>query len=40
MIDKTEKTPRMNDLETYVLTKNRFKTHLVLIFSDLNRAEI
>ena len=46
MVDKTEetlhniKTPGLNNLETYVLKHNRFITHLVLIFSVLNKAQI
>ena len=34
------KTPRLNNPETYVLTHNRFDTYMVLIFSDLNKAQI
>ena len=34
------KAPGLNNPETYVLTHNRFKTHLVLIFSDLNKAQV
>ena len=34
------KTPRLNSPETHVLTDNRFNTFLVLIFSDLNRAQV
>ena len=34
------KTPGLNNPETYVLTDNRFITYLVLIFSDLNKAQI
>ena len=34
------KTPGLNNPETYVLTHNRFNTSLVLIFSDLNKAQI
>ena len=30
----------MNNPETYVLTHNRSKTHLVLIFTDLKKAQI
>ena len=45
MIDKIErtvldKTPRLNNPETYALTHNRFTTYLVLVFSDLNKAQI
>ena len=34
------KTPGLNNTETYVLTDNRFNTYMVLIFSDLNKAQI
>ena len=34
------KTPGLKNPETYVLTHNRFITFLVLIFSDLNKAQI
>ena len=45
MIDKVEeivhgKTPGLNNPKTYVLTHNRFKTHLVLIFFGLNKTQI
>ena len=40
MIDKIEETPQLNNLETYVLTHNRFNTYLVLIISDINKAQI
>ena len=45
MVEKIEetvhdKTPVLNNLETYVLTHNRYKTYLVLFFSDLNKAQI
>ena len=40
MIDNLEKTPGLNNPETYVLTLNRFITYMVLIFSDLNKAQI
>ena len=30
----------MNNPETYVLTHNKLKTYMVLIFSDLNKAQI
>ena len=33
------KTPGLNNPETYVLTDNRFNTYMVLIFSDLNKAQ-
>ena len=35
-----EKTPGLNNPETYVLTHNRFNTYMVLIFSDLKKAQI
>ena len=34
------KTPGLNNPETYVLTHNRLNTYMVLIFSDLNKAQI
>ena len=34
------KTPGLNNPETYVLTHNRFNTYIVLIFSDLEKAQI
>ena len=34
MVYESDKTPEMNNSETYVLTYNRFHTYLVLIFSD------
>ena len=34
------KTPGLNNPETYVLTHNRFNTYMVLIFTDLNKAQI
>ena len=40
MNDNLEKTPGKNNPETYVLTQNRFITYLVLIFSDLKKAQI
>ena len=45
MVDKIEetvrvKTPRLKNLESYVLTHNRFNTYLVSIFSDLNRTHV
>ena len=40
MNDNLEKTPGINNPETYVLTHNRFNTYLVLIFSDLKKAQI
>ena len=35
-----DKTLRLNNPETYVLTHNRFNTYLVLIFADLKKAQI
>ena len=40
MNDNLEKTPELNSPETYVLTHNRFNTYMVLIFSDLKKAQI
>ena len=40
MIDNLEKTPGLNNPETYVLTHNRFNTYIVLIFTDLKKAQI
>ena len=40
MNDKLEKTPGLNNPETYVLTHNRFITYMVLIFGDLKKAQI
>ena len=40
MNDKLEKTPGLNNPETYVLTHNRFNTYMVLIFIDLKKAQI
>ena len=45
MVDKIEetvhkKTTGLNNPETYVITHNRFFTYLVLVFSDLNKAQI
>ena len=40
MNDNIEKTPGINNPETYVLTHNRFNTYIVLIFSDLKKAQI
>ena len=34
------KTPGLNNPETYVLTNNRFNTYIVLIFTDLKKAQI
>ena len=34
------KTPGLNNPETYVLTHNRFNTYMVLIFTDLKKAQI
>ena len=35
-----DKTPGLKNTETYVLMHNRFDTYLVLIFGDLNKAQI
>ena len=45
MIDILEETVHgkilgLKNPETFVLTHNRFNTYLVLIFSDLNKAQI
>ena len=32
------KTPRLNNPVTYVLTHNRFNTYMVLIFTDLKKS--
>ena len=40
MNDNLEKTPGLNNPETYVLTHNRFITYMVLIFADLKKAQI
>ena len=40
MNDNSEKTPGLNNPETYVLTHNRFITYIVLIFTDLKKAQI
>ena len=37
---KLEKTPGLSNPETYVLTHSRFNTYMVLIFSDINKAQI
>ena len=34
------KTPGLNNPETHVLTHNRFNTSMVLIFTDLKKAQI
>ena len=34
------KTPRLKNLETYMLTHNRSNTYKVLLYSDLNKAQI
>ena len=39
MNDNLEKTPGLNNPETYVLTHIRFNTYLVLIFTDLKKAQ-
>ena len=43
MIDKVKEIvqlPGLNKLETYVITQYHFNTYMVLIFSDLNKAQI
>ena len=40
MNDNLEKTSGLSNPETYVLTHNRFNTYLVLIFTDLKKAQI
>ena len=40
MNEALEKIPELNNPETYVLTHNRFNTYMVLIFSDLEKAQI
>ena len=40
MSDNLEKTPGLNNPESYVLTHNRFNTFMVLIFADLKKAQI
>ena len=40
MNEDLEKTPGLNNPETYVLTHNRFNTNLVLIFTDLKNSQI
>ena len=34
------KTPGLDNPETHVLTHNRFNTYIVLIFTDLKKAQI
>ena len=34
------KTPGLNNPETYVLSHNRFNTFMLLIFTDLKKAQI
>ena len=40
MNDDLEKTPGLNNPETHVLTHNRFNNFMVLIFTDLSKAQI
>ena len=40
MNDDLEKTPGLNNPESYVLTHNRFNNYMVLIFTDLKKAQI
>ena len=35
-----KKTPGLNNPETYVLTHNRFNNYMVVVFTDLNKAQI
>ena len=34
------KKPGLNNPETYVLTYNRFNTYIVLVFTDLKKAQV
>ena len=38
MNNNLEKTPGLNNPETYVLTHNRFNLYIVLIFTDLKKS--
>ena len=40
MNEEIVKTPGLNNPESYVLTHNRFNTYIVLIFTDLKKAQI
>ena len=40
MNDDLEKRPGLNNPETYVLTLNRFINYMVLIITDLKKAQI
>ena len=40
MNEDLEKTPGLNNPETYVLTHDRFNNYIVLIFTDLEKAQI
>ena len=40
MNENLEITPGLNNPETFVLTHNRFNTYMVLLFSDLEKAQI
>ena len=40
MNDDLKKTTGLKNPETYVLTHNRFNTYMILIFSDLKKAQI
>ena len=40
MKNDLEKTPGLNNPETHVLTHNRFNNYMILIFTDLNKAQI
>ena len=34
------KTPGLSNPESYIVTHDRFNTYMVLLFSDLNKAQI
>ena len=40
MNDDLEKTPGLNNPESYMLTHNRFNKYIVLVFTDLKKAQI
>ena len=40
MNEDLEKTPGLNNPETYVITHNRFFTYMVLLFIDLRKTQI
>ena len=39
-VNLENKTPGLNNPETYVLTYNRFNTYMILSFTDLKKAQI